>query len=58
LLNNRHLNWELFLQIYDFKLTCRPGSSNVIADALSRRKDLLEEKNDVTDVPGEIIVNN
>ena len=58
LLNNRHLSWKLFLQNYDFKLTYRPGSSNVIADALSRRKDLLAKENDVTDVPGETMVKN
>ena len=39
LLNNRHLRWKLFLQNYDFKLLYRPGSGNVVADALSRRAD-------------------
>ena len=45
LLSNRHVNWKLFLQNYDFKLTYRPGSSNVVADALSRRSDLVGEVN-------------
>ena len=38
-LNNRHLRWKLFLQNYDFRLLYHPGSSNVVADALSRRAD-------------------
>ena len=38
-LNIRHLRWKLFLQNYDFRLLYRPGSSNVVADALSRRAD-------------------
>ena len=45
LLNNRHINWKLFLQNYDFKLSYRPGSGNVVADALSRRADLVGEVN-------------
>lgn len=39
MLNNRHLNWKLFLQNYDFCLSYRPGSSNVVA-----RVDLMEEE--------------
>lgn len=45
LLSNRHVNWKLFLQNYDFKLSYRPGSGNVVADALSRRSDLMGEVN-------------
>jgi len=44
LLNNRHVNWKLFLQNYNFRLAYRPGSANVVADALSRRLDLLGEE--------------
>jgi len=44
LLNNRHLRWKLFLQNYDFRLAYRPGSANVVADALSRRVDYLGEE--------------
>ena len=43
LLNDRHLRWKLFLQNYDFRLKYFPGSANVLADALSRRVDLMGE---------------
>lgn len=43
LLSGRHLRWKAFLQNFDFKLTYRCGSANVVADALSRRVDLAEE---------------
>ena len=45
LLSNRHVNWKLFLQNYEFKLSYRPGSANVVADALSRRADFVGEVN-------------
>jgi len=47
LLNNRHVNWKLILQNYNFRLAYRPGSANVVADALSRRLDLLGEEYEV-----------
>lgn len=45
LLNSRHLRWKLFLQNYDFRLSYRPGSANVVADALSRRVDFSGGEN-------------
>ena len=44
LLSNRHVNWKLFLQNYEFKLSYRPGSGNVVADdiqIIQKRHDSL-----------------
>ena len=42
-LNQRHLKWVEFLQSYTFVLKHRSGTSNRVADALSRRHLLLIE---------------
>ena len=44
-LNQRHLKWVELLQIYTFVLKHRSGRSNKVANALSRRKNLLIEMN-------------
>ena len=36
ILRPRHARWQTFLSDFDFQLVYRPGSSNVVADALSR----------------------
>lgn len=42
-LNQRHLKWVKFLQSYTFVLKNRSGKSNIVADALSKRQNLLTE---------------
>jgi hypothetical protein len=42
-LNQRHLKRVEFLQSYTFVLNHRSGRSNRVADALSRRQNLLAE---------------
>ena len=39
-LNHRQMNWLGTLSDFDFDIVHRPGKSNVVADALSRRPDL------------------
>ena len=39
-LNHRQMNWLSTLSDYDFDIVHRPGKTNVVADALSRRPDL------------------
>ena len=39
-LSLRQARWSEFLQNYEFDIVYKPGSSNVVADALSRRHDL------------------
>jgi hypothetical protein len=38
-LSSRQIRWLEFLSQFDFELQYRPGKSNVVADALSRRSD-------------------
>jgi hypothetical protein len=40
-LNQRQARWQQFFADYNFKIHHLPGSQNVVADALSRRKDYL-----------------
>ncbi|XP_074299023.1 uncharacterized protein LOC141630031 [Silene latifolia] len=42
-LNQRHAKWVEFLQSFTFSSKYKTGSSNVVADALSRRHSLLIE---------------
>ncbi|KAJ9562007.1 LOW QUALITY PROTEIN: hypothetical protein OSB04_007167 [Centaurea solstitialis] len=42
-LNPRHAKWVEFLQAYAFVIRHKAGSSNTVADALSRRDVLLSE---------------
>jgi len=41
LLNPRQARWQDLLSEFDFKLTYRPGSENIVADALSRKHEEL-----------------
>ena len=40
-LNLRHTRWVEFLQTFNFSAKYKTGKTNVIADALSRRHNLL-----------------
>ena len=40
-LNSRHATWIEFLQRFDFFIKHKAGSSNVVADSLSRRNSML-----------------
>jgi len=48
-LNRRQAHWMTELQEYDFQLIHKPGSSQKKVDALSRRPDHTEGKDDNTD---------
>lgn len=45
-LNRRQARWSEFLSAFDFEIQHRPGSLNGRADALSRRVDLMEGRNE------------
>jgi len=45
-LNRRQARWSLLLSQYDLKLVHVPGSQMVQSDALSRRPDWIQEKDD------------
>jgi hypothetical protein len=46
LLNARQARWADKLADYHFQITYRPGASNVVADALSRKQDILRTQKD------------
>ena len=54
IVNSRQARWSLQLSRFDYTITHVPGSSNVRADALSRRPDLVPEGN-TDSVPQPII---
>ena len=45
-MNQRHARWHLFFRRFDFIIKYRPGSTNSLADALSRRPDYHPETED------------
>ncbi len=49
-LSNRQHRWMEFLSQFDFEIIYRPGSTNVVADALSRRAD-----HESTSTPSEVV---
>ena len=51
-MNQRHARWSTFFRRFNFVITYRPGSSNSLADALSRRAD-YEPQNPDTSQPQE-----
>ena len=46
-LNRRQVRWSQELSKYDFKIVYRKGSENQRADALSRRADYMQGKEEV-----------
>lgn len=45
-LSPRQIRWSEFLQQFDYEMEYKPGRSNVVADALSRREDVGEAERD------------
>jgi hypothetical protein len=43
-LSPRQIRWSEFLQQFDYEIEYKQGKENVVADALSRRSDLYEER--------------
>ena len=41
LVSSRQANWADFLSRFDFTIHYRPGKENIVADALSRKHELL-----------------
>ena len=54
-MNSRQARWLEFLQDFDYQIEHIPGSSNTIADLLSRRKDLNKGVN--TEEPCILLLN-
>ena len=45
-LNRRQVRWAELLGQYKFKITYTPGKDNQVADSLSRRQDLYQQRSD------------
>ena len=41
-LTPRQMRWAIFVADYNIKLSYRPGTANVVADALSRKQEELK----------------
>ncbi|KAL0203721.1 hypothetical protein M9458_001739, partial [Cirrhinus mrigala] len=55
-LNPRQAHWALFFTRFDFKITYRPGSKNVTADALSRQFSFDNPSEPKPIIPSKLIV--
>lgn len=55
-MNQRHARWHLFFRRFNFIIKYRPGSSNNLADALSRRPDYHPDMGDSDTKPLEPIL--
>ena len=47
LLNRRQARWAMYLSEFDFKVVYRPGSKQILSDALSRRPDYCLKADEV-----------
>src|SRR2546426_8564676 len=59
-LNRRQARWMLYLEHFNYVIKHMPGTKNVLADALSRRPDLVPEEEDnkeVTAIPSDKFIN-
>ena len=55
-MNQRHARWHLFFRRFNFIIKYRPGTSNNLADGLSRRPDYHPENGEPDETPGEPIL--
>jgi RNase H-like domain found in reverse transcriptase/Reverse transcriptase (RNA-dependent DNA polymerase)/Integrase zinc binding domain/Chromo (CHRromatin Organisation MOdifier) domain/Retroviral aspartyl protease len=58
ILSRRQARWSELLQQYDFEIVYRPGKTNVVADALSRRPDYREPKKQVNSIQATVAPSN